>query len=176
MPEDKSKFLFLLLSSSKMISPDVVFFPSTTTMISGAASDRAGDARAVRPVAGVDRRRPREIRVGGTFSRLAPAFVALARRDRRAHPPTPTAPRHHCRSFKTQKRSIVAMSVVAVNAMTRAVLAPKAAGAKPRASAFVGRPAALKARVAGTRHRRLPTNRQISISFCCSPLLPSPED
>ena len=43
------------------------------------------------------------------------------------------------------------MSVVAVNAMTRAVLAPKAAGAKPRASAFVGRPAALKARVAGTR-------------------------
>lgn len=43
------------------------------------------------------------------------------------------------------------MSVVAVNAMTRAVVAPKAAGAKPRASAFVGRPAALKARVAGTR-------------------------
>lgn len=63
------------------------------------------------------------------------------------------------------------MSVVAVNAMTRAVLAPKAAGAKPRASAFVGRPAALKARVAGTQHRHLPTNRQISISFCCSPLL-----
>ena len=43
------------------------------------------------------------------------------------------------------------MSVVAVNAMTRAVVAPKAAGAKPRASTFVGRPAALKARVAGTR-------------------------
>ena len=60
-------------------------------MISGAASDRARDARAVRPVAGVDRRRPRGIRVGGTFSRLAPAFVALAHRDRPAHPPTPPA-------------------------------------------------------------------------------------
>ena len=68
-----------------------IIFPSTTTMISGAASDRARDARAVRPVAGVDRRRPRGIRVGGTFSRLAPAFVALAHRDRPAHPPTPPA-------------------------------------------------------------------------------------
>ena len=65
------------------------------------------------------------------------------------------------------------MSVVAVNAMTRAVLAPKAAGAKPRASAFVGRPAALKARVAGTRsippREPQPPARRLDLFFVLFP-------
>jgi hypothetical protein len=42
-----------------------------------------------------------------------------------------------------------------MNAMAKAVVAPKVAASKPRASAFMGRPAALKARVAGTSHRPL---------------------
>ena len=47
------------------------------------------------------------------------------------------------------------MSVLAMNAMAKAVVAPKVTASKPRASAFMGRPAALKARVAGTSHRSL---------------------
>ena len=47
------------------------------------------------------------------------------------------------------------MSVLAMNAMAKAVVAPKVTASKPRASAFMGRPAALKARVAGTSHRPL---------------------
>ena len=49
------------------------------------------------------------------------------------------------------------MSVLAMNAMAKAVVAPKVTASKPRASAFMGRPAALKARVAGTSHRPLNT-------------------
>ena len=50
------------------------------------------------------------------------------------------------------------MSVLAMNAMAKAVVAPKVTASKPRASAFMGRPAALKARVAGTSHRPLSTH------------------
>jgi hypothetical protein len=45
-----------------------------------------------------------------------------------------------------------------MNAMAKAVVAPKVTASKPRASAFMGRPAALKARVAGTSHRPLSTH------------------
>lgn len=45
------------------------------------------------------------------------------------------------------------MSVLAMNAMAKAVVAPKVAASKPRASAFMGRPAALKARVAAPKAR-----------------------
>ena len=47
------------------------------------------------------------------------------------------------------------MSVLAMNAMAKAVVAPKVTASKPRASAFMGRPAAFKARVAGTSQRSL---------------------
>ena len=62
------------------------------------------------------------------------------------------------------------MSVLAMNAMAKAVVAPKVTASKPRASAFMGRPAALKARVAGTSHRlsqRMPKNDETNES--CSP-------
>ena len=45
------------------------------------------------------------------------------------------------------------MSVLAMNAMAKAVVAPKVTASKPRASAFMGRPAALKARVAAPKAR-----------------------
>ena len=107
-------------------------------MISGAASIAPGNARRA-SVAGVDRRRFEGYASGDVFTPRA--------RVRRTRPPrSPRSPTHSPATFpqfKTQDRRHV---VVAVNAMTRAVLAPKAAGAKPRASAFVGRPAALKTR------------------------------
>jgi hypothetical protein len=52
------------------------------------------------------------------------------------------------------------MSVLAMNAMAKAVVAPKVTASKPRASAFMGRPVALKARVAGTSQRSLNTRQK----------------
>ena len=116
-------------------------------MISGAARDRARDARAPSPASIVVAFEG--YASGGRFPASRPRSsdpsLAIAPLT---HPP-PSPPATFAAVSKHEK--IVDMSVVTVNAMTRAVVAPKAAGAKPRASAFVGRPAALKARVAGTR-------------------------